>query len=619
MSFSSMHDMSYMDMSTTSNANADAIAIKRIEPECSSKCRSKKDAATLIASITRGTDQESLGYIFSSGICNNPGKVGDEYGRTLLHMAAAMGKKAVVEWLIKYKGAQLNTKDSESGYTALHRALFYGHINVARFLIENGSNIAVQDHEGLTPIDHVNKDRSSFCPFNFDNDTISHTDQVTAMNNVAGGLGEGYVWGTNENFNLGLGHHQQKNQPVIIEQLRRSGNYISKVVLQKFHSEVLTTEGSILTFGHGQGGRLGHGNEDSQLSPRCISTLKDSVICVDIALGIDHSMFLGSNGTIWVCGSNTSYQLGLSGTSQSAIVVTPQSIGGSKISNNSSSKSSSEKQFSSAIGIAASRYHSLFWTKDALYTWGLNAGQLGHIKSDNTTYITVPRLVSSLNQKDVEIVFAATSEGAIVVNTNNGDLIAMYEYQTKKRITSVRITDICKIVVIGGHLDPSRVKNDELNYTKLTEKGGKSLKVFVLTKSGKIYIWEEGSKPGLIQCVFNLNRQLLVQDIAINRTNLMIVSKDGNGYEAIHVNRKNSSGLSNQRRSTEIVGSSPPKANKFISTLEAKTAHYDLIRIKQRLLGIHRGVSVVCDPKGKNFCVVQVAPNASLFDIPDIT
>ena len=150
-----MHDMSYMDMSTTSNANADAIAIKRIEPECSAKCRSKKDAATLIASITRGTDQESLGYIFASGICNNPGKVGDEYGRTLLHMAAAMGKKAVVEWLIKYKGAQLNTKDSESGYTALHRALFYGHINVARFLIENGSNIAVQDHEGLTPIDHV--------------------------------------------------------------------------------------------------------------------------------------------------------------------------------------------------------------------------------------------------------------------------------------------------------------------------------------------------------------------------------------------------------------------------------------------------------------------------------
>ena len=225
-----------------------------------------------------------------------------------------------------------------------------------------------------------------------------------------------------------------------------------------------------------------------------------------------------------------------------------------------------------------------------------------------------------MNQKDVEIVSVSTSEGAIVVNTNNGDLIAMYEYQTKKRITSKRIPDICKVLVIGGHLDPSRVKNDEMNYTKLIEKGGKNLKIFALTKSGKIYVWEEGSSstPGLIQCVFNLNRQLLVHDFAINRSNIMIVSKDGNGYEAVHVSRKNSAGTTNQRRSSEFVSNSPPKANKFISTLEANTAHYDLIRIKQRLLAIHRGVSVVCDPKGKNFCIVQVAPNASLFDVPDI-
>ena len=32
-------------------------------------------------------------------------------------------------------------------------------------------------------------------------------------------------------------------------------------------------------------------------------------------------------------------------------------------------------------GIAASKFHSVFWTDDELYTWGLNAGQLG--KSNN--------------------------------------------------------------------------------------------------------------------------------------------------------------------------------------------------------------------------------------------
>ncbi len=84
---------------------------------------------------------------------------------------------------------------------------------------------------------------------------------------TAGDLGEGYVWGTNVNFNSGLGHQKQKNQPMLIDQLRRENIYILKVALQKFHSAILTTQGNVLTVGHGQGGRLGHGNEDSQLSP----------------------------------------------------------------------------------------------------------------------------------------------------------------------------------------------------------------------------------------------------------------------------------------------------------------------------------------------------------------
>ena len=71
--------------------------------ECSVKCRSKKDAAKLIAAVTRGTDQQSLAYIYTTGICTNPGKVVDEYGRTLLHIAASTGKRAVSQWLLKYQ------------------------------------------------------------------------------------------------------------------------------------------------------------------------------------------------------------------------------------------------------------------------------------------------------------------------------------------------------------------------------------------------------------------------------------------------------------------------------------------------------------------------------------
>ena len=609
-----------MESASPSGANKTEKELE-IEAECSTKCRSKKDAAKLIAAVTRGTDQQNLAYIVTSGICNNPGNVSDHYGRTLLHVAASTGKKAVIEWLIRFKGAHLNTKDLESGYTALHRALHYGHINVARFLIESGSNIAVQDHDGLTPIDHINKDRTSFCPFILNGNVIADSSCTPSYSAVAGGLGEGYVWGNNANFNLGLGHQQQKNQPTLMEHLRRSNIYISKVVLQKFHSAVLTTEGTVLTYGLGHGGRLGHGNEDSQLMPRHIFMLNENANCIiDVALGVDHSMFLASNGTVWVCGSNASHQLGLSGTSQSAHILSPQSIGGSKISSSSSSKITSDKQaFSSAIGIAASRYHSLFWTKDALYTWGLNAGQLGHIKSENTTYITTPRLVSSLNQKDIEISLVSCSEGAIVVYTTSGELIALYEYQTKKRVTSKRVQDIIKVCVMGGHLDPTRAKSEEMiNTSKLIDKGGTDVKIFALTKCGKIFVWEDASSgAGLVNCVFNLSRELLVQDIAVNRSNLLIISKDGNGFEAVHVRRNKLAESLNKKSSVQTTAKSPLKyTNNNISTFEK--GNFDLIRIKQRLFGIHRGVSVVCDPKGKNFCVLQEAPNAALFDVPDI-
>ena len=44
----------------------------------------------------------------------------------------------------------------------------------------------------------------------------------------------------------------------------------------------------------------------------------------------------------------------------------------------------------------------------------------------------------------------------------------------------------------------------------------------------------------------------------------------------------------------------------------------DIIKIK-RLSNIHRAVSVACDAKGKNFCVLQVCPNEALTEIPEVS
>ena len=64
--------------------------------------------------------------LVAAGVCSQPAKVSDRHGRTLLHAAASSGRKRVVEWLVGVKEAALNPKDAESGYTALHRAIYSG-------------------------------------------------------------------------------------------------------------------------------------------------------------------------------------------------------------------------------------------------------------------------------------------------------------------------------------------------------------------------------------------------------------------------------------------------------------------------------------------------------------
>ena len=42
-------------------------------------------------------DEASLVYVATSGICSNPGKVVDSSGRSLLHLAASVGKRLLLK------------------------------------------------------------------------------------------------------------------------------------------------------------------------------------------------------------------------------------------------------------------------------------------------------------------------------------------------------------------------------------------------------------------------------------------------------------------------------------------------------------------------------------------
>ena len=104
-----------------------------LEPECTVKCRSRKHAHEVNVAITKGTLQQIQSF---ASLCHHGTELCDSHGRLAIHMAASRGRCDVVEWLVGEKHADQTAKDSESGWTPLHRALFYGNIDVARFLIQ---------------------------------------------------------------------------------------------------------------------------------------------------------------------------------------------------------------------------------------------------------------------------------------------------------------------------------------------------------------------------------------------------------------------------------------------------------------------------------------------------
>ena len=81
-------------------------------------------------------------------------------GRSVLHMAASSNTPQAYAFfciLLKNPHLSVNLQDYESGYTALHRAMFAGNIRAARDLLARADiDVGIRDSEGLTAFDLYN-------------------------------------------------------------------------------------------------------------------------------------------------------------------------------------------------------------------------------------------------------------------------------------------------------------------------------------------------------------------------------------------------------------------------------------------------------------------------------
>ena len=168
--------------------------------------------------------------------------------------------------------------------------------------------------------------------------------------------------------------------------------------------------------GFGSGGRLGRSvHSQAELVP--IPDFPHSI--ASVALGQDHTLALTTSGHVLSWGLNRFGVLGYAldapalgskfqSAPEEAIQVTPRRIVGSF-----------KKE--EVLGVAASRCSSACWTEDAVWTWGLNNGQLGYDVASNPIQV-IPRKVAALTQP---VIGLAVTDYALVCLLASHEVLCM--------------------------------------------------------------------------------------------------------------------------------------------------------------------------------------------------
>ena len=481
----------------------------------------------------------------------------------------------------------LGAKDLESGYTPLHDAIYYGNIGCAIKLIQYGAPISTVDADGFVPLDLAvwNKLMYDFEIKVVDGKKIFPRIRKNPNCNVL-------TWGSNLRFNLGHKNGGDILEPKRVTALNRDviKSYICSVEFGTYHTLFLDKAGKVYTCGYGNGGRLGLGTEQTKNIPTLIPSLKD---IVKVSCSRDHSLALTSEGEVYSWGINTHRVLGheeaFDQASPKLIEFTSTRLNGIK-------------------NVLAATYHSVLVTRNSVYTFGYNGGQIGHDRSE-TLYQIKPKIVlipKETTMEQIDHVHACTA--ATVIGSENGLIYVCYGFAIKKVAESnrrctlklglkqkmrlklqvdgtfkrvVKSAKLRKIQVTGGYLS-----RDVPNETK---ERPKNLCIFILELNGSVtslnFSEETGQfeiSPTLLNNTAMPRESQLFFDIAIGSDSLYLLAQSG-----------------------EV----------FSKTLGIDTSNYDVAercsvkKTSGRLIkvdGIHHCTRIYCDEKASTVaCLVR--------------
>ncbi|XP_026762942.2 inhibitor of Bruton tyrosine kinase [Galleria mellonella] len=533
----------------------------KAEVDCTRRCRSRNHGQALTSAITKRSSSDKSLACFIKATCANFIKSFDFEGRTALHMAASRGRTHLMDWLIRHSSeAFVNARDRESGYTPLHRSIFYGQIHSAVSLMKKGVNLDIVDKDDYKALEHAMLDRQ-----------YMYKHQGTQPSEV-------YVWGSNSNYTLGTSTQQQRNTPELLGCFNRNNTSVKQVCLGKFHS-VWVCEGASgpEVWTCGQVARAG-GPHSTALRPVQLH-LPDA--CNQAAVMLNSTVFLLENGSIVQYTLNNTDNISQSGTK------TPTSI---KLPN-----VKPLMKLSRPRGVCASRWHAVFWNEHAVYTWGTNVGQLGHSHEDKV--VPTPKKVAiSLNNKDeAGIELAGAADAATVITTSRGDVYLLHKNICKKiAIKQINLRQVCVEAKVS----------EQGVYSRVT--------VLLLTNVGQLLIWQDTTNK-LTRCVFGLSHQIVITQMTLTHDALYFTTKYGEAFIG-NISRK-----APHLTSTQPITKEREKDNNK-SALVKFLEKDDCTNVRiTKIPNIHRAVSIAVDSEGQNFACLQIKPTCGLTSLPELS
>ncbi|PYI12728.1 BTB domain and ankyrin repeat protein [Aspergillus sclerotiicarbonarius CBS 121057] len=366
----------------------------------------------------------------------------DHHGRTLLHHVASSSKSTAIEFalaLLEVPALDIYAQDWESGWTALHRALYAGNATIAQALMDrdirdatdfskagnpghpSGGLIKIKDREGYSPFDvygatiasrdikriisrttsqdplltdvedsDVASDVSSL-EEGFDEDSRIGRSALKPRTNLSGD--EIFTFGSNKNLNLGVGDQDDRQFPERIT-LKRPEH-----LLQRFYREF-------------QGQRLSDDRVDSHQDLPAL--VKNRPLKIqNIVMSKLHTAILTTDpeSNLFLCGFGPGGRLGTGDESTrfSFVCIETGGLANRKV-----------------ISVALGQDHTLAITdRGEIFSWGSNKfGQLGYSlprgnNRDDVPIQNSPRQIFNPFKKEA-ILGAAASAIHSVVFSNSG-------------------------------------------------------------------------------------------------------------------------------------------------------------------------------------------------------